>query len=159
MRLECSNLEAVGDKGAEIVSLAIKDRGCKNNNGIHAQHTHTHTHTHHTRTHTYTLPETRHTHAYARAGGASRKAMQLDSSETVSVESTHASLLRRLMGNAPPPEEAPPMPDIGSASVQPQGQAVTHASAYSLPIHCLFTAYSLPIHCLFTAYSLPTHCH
>jgi hypothetical protein len=80
--------------------------------------------------------------------------MQPDSSETVYVESTHASLLRRLGGNAPTPEEASPMPDIGSATVQPQGQPVAHASAYSLPIHCLFTAYSLPIHCLFTAYSL-----
>jgi hypothetical protein len=77
--------------------------------------------------------------------------MQPDSSETVYVESTHASLLRRLGGNAPTPEEASPMPDIGSATVQPQGQPVAHASAYSLPIHCLFTAYSLPIHCLFTA--------
>jgi hypothetical protein len=34
----------------------------------------------------------------------------------------------------------------------------SHCTAYSLPIHCLFTAYSLPIHCLCTAYALPMHC-
>jgi hypothetical protein len=30
--------------------------------------------------------------------------------------------------------------------------------AYLLPIHCKITAKSLQIHCLFTAYSLPIHC-
>jgi hypothetical protein len=47
---------------------------------------------------------------------------------------------------------------IGSESAVNRHYSLPIQTAYSLPIHCLFTAYSLPIHCLFTAYSLPIHC-
>jgi hypothetical protein len=76
--------------------------------------------------------------------------MQPDSIEPVYVESAYATLLRQIRGNAPAPGEAPSVPDIGHPSVQPRGSPVTHTSADSLPIHCLFTAYLLPIYHLYT---------
>jgi hypothetical protein len=159
MRLQCSNLEALGDKGAEIVSLAIKDRDCKNNNSIHTQHTHTHTHAHtHTHIHTYTAhvhtpTHTRHTRIHVQAVLPARPCNRIQVKPCMWSRRTRASCVDS--------EEMPQLPRKHRPClilVAPPFNPKVNQSLTPVPIHCLFTAYSLPIHCLFTAYSLPIHC-